>query len=239
MRINTFLTPLNAEELYFTNKVTVVIDVLRATTTIVTALKNKAKEVIPVSSVEFAMKLTGNSFTSHSLLCGERNTIKIEGFSLGNSPLEYTEEFVKGKSIVFFTTNGSKAIVKAKFSESLFILSFLNINAVANKILKLDCDLEILCSGNNGKFSYEDSACAGMLIEAMVEKKQNLVLNDESKICQLIYLKNKRRILKMLKETEHGVKLFNAGFEEDIKFSSQQNIYDIAPVFKAGVIKLD
>ena len=113
MKIRTLLSPLNVEELYFTKKTTVVIDVLRATTTIVTALHNGAKEIIPVSSIEFAMKISGGG---QMLLGGERNAEKIDGFTFGNSPLEYTEEAVKGKSIILFTTNGSKALVRAKFS---------------------------------------------------------------------------------------------------------------------------
>ena len=110
MKTHTLLLPANADELFFTKKNTVVIDVLRATTTIVTALNNGAKEIIPVNSIEFAMKVSGNTFSGHTLLGGERNTKKIEGFALGNSPLEYSPEIVNGKSIVLFTTNGSKAI---------------------------------------------------------------------------------------------------------------------------------
>ena len=119
MKINTLLSPLNVDELYFTNKTTIVIDVLRASTTIITALANGAKEIIPVNSIEFAVKVSGDTFSSLTLLGGERNTKKIDGFALGNSPLEYTEEIVKGKSIVFFTTNGTKAIVKAVMAAML------------------------------------------------------------------------------------------------------------------------
>jgi len=102
MKINTLLTPLSVDDLFFTKKNVVVIDVLRASTTIVTALSNGAKEIIPVGSVEFAMKISGDSFKGHTLLGGERNTKKIEGFALGNSPLEYVKDIVNGKSIGLF-----------------------------------------------------------------------------------------------------------------------------------------
>ena len=121
MKLNVLFSPGNTDDLYFTGKTTVVIDVLRASTTIVEALKNGAKDVIPVATVEFAMKISGGMFGGQTLLCGERNTKKIEGFALGNSPLEYKKEIVSGKSIVFYSTNGTRAIVKAKFSENLFI----------------------------------------------------------------------------------------------------------------------
>jgi len=237
MKINTLLTPLSVDELYFTKKNVVVIDVLRATTTIVTALQNGAKEIIPVSSVEFAMTVSGNSFKGHTLLGGERNTLKIEGFALGNSPLDYKREIIEGKSIVLFTTNGSKAIVKAKYAANLFILSFLNANAVKEKMLETDEDWEILCSGNNGKFSYEDSVCAGMLITLIQNAKEEIILDDSSKTCKIIFDKHKKKLSKMLAETEHGQKLIESGFNEDLDFAAQQNVCDIVPFYQTGVIK--
>jgi len=120
MKINVLFSPVSVNELYFTGKISVVIDALRATTTIITALENGAKEIIPVGTVEFAIKVSGGMFGWQTLLGGERNTKKIEGFALGNSPLEYSSDVVSGKSIVLYTTNGTKAIAKASF-----LLSFL------------------------------------------------------------------------------------------------------------------
>src|SRR4030066_242814 len=168
MKINVLFSPLGADELSFTGRTTVVIDVLRASSTIVAALSNGAKEVVPVGTVEFAVKVSGGIFGGQALLGGERNTKKIEGFALGNSPSEYTKEVVNGKSIVFYSTNGSRAIVKAKYSANLFICSFNNLKALAKHLKKLNEDVIILCSGNNNFFSLEDSVCAGMLISEMV-----------------------------------------------------------------------
>ncbi len=235
MKIRTLLSPLNVEELYFTKKTTVVIDVLRATTTIVTALQNGAKEIIPVSSIEFAMKISGSG---QMLLGGERNAEKIDGFTFGNSPLEYTEEAVKGKSIILFTTNGSKALVKAKFSSNLFVASFNNAKSVVNQVLKENDDLEILCSGNNGMYCMEDSVCAGALIKQIAEVNENIELDDASNTCLILYEKNKRRIKRMLSETDHGKTLIAKGFANDIAYASEENIYDIAPKFMEGVVKI-
>src|SRR5512135_2548557 len=115
MRVNVLFSPVIADELFFTGKTVIVIDVLRASTTIITALQNGAKEIVPVATVEFAVKVSGGMFGGQTLLAGERNTKKIEGFYLGNSPLEFVPEAVSGKSIIHYTTNGTKAIVKAKF----------------------------------------------------------------------------------------------------------------------------
>ncbi|MCB0729418.1 MAG: 2-phosphosulfolactate phosphatase [Ignavibacteriae bacterium] len=237
MKIKTLLSPLNVDDLYFTNKTTVVIDVLRATTTIVTALNNGAKEIIPVGSIEFAIKISGDAFSSLTLLAGERNTKKIEGFALGNSPLEFSNEIVNGKSIVLFTTNGSKAIVKAKYSSRLFITSFLNSASVAKKVNDSE-ELNILCSGNNGLFSFEDSACAGDLIDEILQINENVELDDASKTCHMLFQKNKRSLRKMLSETEHGKKLIEQGFKDDIKYAAQKNIIDLVPQFGKGSIKL-
>ncbi|PID60427.1 MAG: 2-phosphosulfolactate phosphatase [Ignavibacteriae bacterium] len=233
MKVKTIFTHQNIDELFFTKKTVVVIDVLRATSTIVTALNNGAEEIIPVNSIEFAMKV---SSTGHTLLGGERNAQKIDGFVLGNSPLEYVEDIIKGKSIILFTTNGSKAIIKAKFASKLYLSSFLNNHAVAKKISKED-EVVILCSGNNGQFSFEDSVCAGDLIEELILAEVNVELDDSGKVCNLLFRKNKRRISKMLKETEHGKKLIELGFKKDIEYAAQKNIIGIVPYFESGSIK--
>lgn len=237
MKINVLLSPLNAEELYFTGKNCVVIDVLRATSVISTALENGAKEIIPVGSIEFAMKISGNFFGGNRLLAGERNTKKIDGFSLGNSPLEYDKETVEGKSIILFTTNGSKAIVKAKFSELLMTCSFLNINAVADFISKLDKDLEILCAGVNGRFSLEDTICAGKLITEIQQRKENIELTDSSRSSVALFEKFGADVHQMLYETEHGKILIENGFKDDIDACAEVSTINTVPVFKEGVIK--
>ncbi len=235
MKIRTLLSPLNVEELYFTKKTTIVIDVLRATTTIVTALNNGAKEIIPVGSIEFAMKISGSG---QMLLGGERNAEKIDGFTFGNSPIEYTEEAVKGKSIILFTTNGSKALVRAKFSSNLFVASFLNVKAVVKEILRSKENLEILCSGNNGMYCLEDSVCAGMIIKQILEITENVELDDASNTCLILYNKNRKRIKKMLSETDHGKTLIEKGFVEDIVYAAQENIFDIVPKYVDGTVRL-
>ncbi len=237
MKIHTLISPVSVEDLYFAGKTTVVIDVLRATTTIVTALSNGAKEVIPVSTIGFAMKVSGNAFGGKTLLGGERNAKKIEGFPLGNSPLEYSEDIVKDKSIVLFTTNGTKAIVRAKYSDNLYICSFQNINAIAKELAELNNDIEIVCAGSHGMFSLEDSVCAGCLIERIKNYTSDISYSDASKCSVMLYNKFKNDILGMLKESEHGKLLIDYGFENDLEFASQVDVQHIVPVYNSGVIK--
>ncbi len=238
MKLKVIFNPAAVDELYFTGKNSVVIDVLRATSTIVTALDNGAKEVIPVATVEFAVKVSGGMFGGFTLLCGERNIKKVEGFALGNSPLEYIPQVVKGKSIVLFTTNGSKAVLRAKFSANQLICSFLNISAVADKICSGNSDFNILCSGNQNNFSMEDTVCAGKLVSEILLRKENVVLTDTAKASISLNKSFGRSVIKMLSGTEHGSLLIENGFEKDIKYCSKLNTSQSVPFLSGNVIKL-
>jgi 2-phosphosulfolactate phosphatase len=237
MNIHVLLSPLNVDELYFTKKTTVVIDVLRATSVICKALESGAKEIIPVNTVDFAMKISGNADGGQTLLCGERNTKMVEGFNLGNSPNEYVEEKVGGKSIILFTTNGSKAILKAKFSENLFTCSFNNLNRVVEKIVELDVDVEILCAGYNGMFCIEDTVCAGRLIGEIEKLKPGITISDSGKACVVLNNKFGRNIHNMLSECEHGKLLIDNEFSADLEYCSKLNNSTVLPSFSSGVIK--
>lgn len=237
MNIHVLLSPLNVDELYFTNKTTVVIDVLRATSVICKAIEEGAKEIIPVSTVDFAMKISGNAHGGQTLLCGERNTKMVEGFNLGNSPDEYAADTVAGKSIILFTTNGSKAILKAKFSQNLFICSFNNLKTVAKKLIDLNVDVEILCAGSNGMFCIEDTVCAGRLIAEIEKTNSDLSVSDSGKACRVLHSKFGRSVRSMLAECEHGKLLIENGFSADLEYCSKLNNSSVIPFFDGGVIK--
>lgn len=238
MRINILLSPVNVDELYFTKKTVVVIDVLRSSSTIITALSNGAREVVPVGSVEFGMKVSGGMFGGQTLLGGERNTKKIEGFSLGNSPLEYTNEIVNGKSIVLYTTNGTKAIVKSKYADNIFIASYNNLSAIVNYLLKLNNDFEILCSGKNNVFSLEDTVCAGKLVSEIMKLKEDVELSDAAKAAVSLNKNFGKSPLKMLSETEHGQILIQNGFIDDLKLCAKLNSSDVIPYFTNNSLKV-
>ena len=238
MKLDVLFSPVLADELFFTGKTTVVIDILRASTTIVQALANGAKEIVPVGTIEFAVKVSGGMFGGQTLLGGERNTKKVEGFALGNSPSEYTTEVVTGKTIVFYSTNGSRAIVKAKYSSNLFICSFNNIKALAKHLKKLNEDVIILCSGNNNFFSLEDSVCAGMLINELTTGKKKNNLTDASTSALTLFDSFGKDIHKMLCETEHGQLLIKNGYEEDLKACAELNKKDVIPFYSGNAIKV-
>jgi len=238
MKINVILSPANVDELYFSGKTTIVVDVLRAATTIISALMNGAKEVVPVSSVEFAMKASSNMFGGQTLICGERNTKKIDGFNLGNSPSEFTSEVIGGKSIVFFTTNGTKAIVKAKYSDEVLIGSFMNISALAKYLADSNKSFEILCAGRNSSFCLEDTVFAGKLIAEVTSLTEDVELSDSGLAAVSIAKSFGKNLKKMFTESEHGKLLIENGFAEDLKWCAKINTSSGIPVFSSNVIKL-
>lgn len=234
------------DELTLKDKNVVVVDVLRASSTILTALVNGAKEVIPAENVSVAARISKG--LGNSILCGERNGKVIEGFKLGNSPFEYTPENVKSKSLIFSTTNGTVAIAKSKFAKTCVIASFLNLNSVIEHLLAINDDFTIVCSGKLNDYCVEDSVYAGLLISKLFEinNKANYTLLDSGYICyqltkQLIYKNSKpdqHRVLNMFKKSEHGKYLLSLGFDKDLEYCSQINSLNNLPTFKNNIIKL-
>jgi len=242
MKIDVCFDPFELDELELRGKNIVVIDVLRSSTTIVIALNNGAREIIPVESIENAVKISGSLFGDVTLRGGERNGKMIQGFNLGNSPLEYTEATVKGKSIIFCTTNGSVAMYKSRFAQNLAIGSFVNVSTVIEFIKEIQSDFLIVCAGKANtvsNFSLEDTVCAGMIVHKLSAAKDiKLELTDSSLASQALYKTYGKSPLKLMKNTEHGKYLLEIGFLEDIKVAAAIDSYPVLPVLSGNVIKL-
>lgn len=144
----------------------VVIDVLRATSVIATALANGARRVYACESIDSARQLAAQS-PSDSLLCGERGGLPIDGFDLGNSPAEYTPQRVRDQTIVLTTTNGTLALAAADQAEQVLTASFLNFSAVTD-YLSSQSRVVILCAGTNGRITSEDVLLAGAIVETLL-----------------------------------------------------------------------
>ncbi len=237
IKIDVLFSPLLVDELSLRNKNIIIIDVLRASTTIATALYNGAKEVIPVASVESAVKVSGNLFGGAVIRGGERNGKIIEGFNLGNSPLEYTVEAVKGKSIIFCTTNGSPAMVKARYAKNMVIGSFVNMSKVVQFIRDAQEDVVIICAGKQSAFCMEDAVCAGMMIKNITDETE-IQLNDSAVAAQTLYQTSAKSLLKMIKNCNHGQQLTEIGFQGDLKFCAAIDTIPVLPQLIGNVIKL-
>ncbi len=238
MQINLYLTPQQADELALREKTVVMIDVLRSSTTITTALANGARQVIPATSVESAVKISGNLFGDVFLLGGERNGKMIEGFSLGNSPLEYTEERVRGKSIIFSSSNGTQALAKGRHARTLLVCGFVNVSAVAEALQRIGGDLTILCAGNEGSIALEDAVCAGLLMHRIAGWSADTPgLPDGASVALSLYRAFGKSPLKMLQASEHGRHLVGLGFGDDLRVCAGVDSRSVVPSFEGGVLK--
>ena len=238
-KLETLFTPEEIKNTELAGKLVVIIDVLRASSTIVTALANGCRGLIPILSPDKAKKKAQEFQNERVLLGGEREGIKIEGFDLGNSPREYKRELAKGKTIIFSTTNGVKTLEMVKGAHRIIIGSFLNLQAVCDYCTNYKGDISIICAGRKGKFSLEDTACAGMMINSL----KDVFPGDHQEIdanltAQLLYVKFGNNILEILRKSQHGRYLESIGLGEDLKFCSQMDLFHIVPIFRDGIISI-
>ena len=169
MKATVFFTLQEADGAVLQDHTAVVVDVLRASSTIVAALAAGAHAIYPVVSTEEAIKLATSLGREDALLAGERRGLKVEGFDLGNSPREFTPETVGGKRVVMSTTNGTRALVAVAGAERVLVASFLNLSAVAAACADAE-RLAVVCAGREGRFSIDDAVCAGMLLGRLKER---------------------------------------------------------------------
>ncbi len=218
------------------------IDVLRASTTIITAFSNGCKSITPVLEVDDALKLYDKN--NDLILGGERNGLKPENFHLGNSPFDYTKEMVEGRNLIYTTTNGTKALLSSQGAKHILIGAFVNLNAVVNKALFYGDDITILCAGREGAFSLEDAFCAGLMITKMNNSVCNLNIDDGAR-WGYYAVKSMKGVLDELTDgqvytiisnTKHGRYLLSIGLHEDLQFCSRQNRFEIVAEYKDNKI---
>ena len=223
------------------NKITVVIDALRATSTMVTALCHKAIEVIPVAEPAEAVELAKNIGAQECITGGERRGLRIEGFELGNSPLEYTEQRITGKKIILSTTNGTKAVkLAAQGATEVLIGSFLNAQAVIDHLRTVQRDVVIVCAGRGSwGISLEDLACAGWLIAGLQAAGQELALTDAAKTAGYAYQQAMAVGLEQFfRQTDNGRNLIEIGLEPDLAACAAVNSMPILPRYLNGRVAL-
>ena len=243
MNIRVIPTAQQAQGINFGGKTAVVIDVLRATSVVTTALENGASSVIPVATIEEAQHLYAQLDSATTLRGGERHALKIEGFDMGNSPLEYTKERVGGKTLVLTTTNGTNAINNIKGADEVVLACFRNAEAVVNFIFqRLSChdshDVTIVCAGTEGLFSLDDGLCAGMIIDSLRQKTE-VVTDDLGCLLSQFYAQNKHRLPEALSGCFHLNRLISLDFENDIRFCLETNCVSTVPVFDEGRFVLE
>ncbi len=214
--------------------IAVIVDVLRASSTIVTALANGAQAVMPLRSVEEARRK--KRVNPEYVLAGERGGLRPRGFDLGNSPLEYTRERVENKGILLTTSSGTQALATAKEAPATVVGSFLNITAVSYVVKQLSKEEErgitIVLSGKQGKFSLEDFLCGGALVARLREETDRC--SDAACAAHLSYQASEKRLLNTILMGNHAKELVDLGLSEDVRFCCTLDRYVVVPVLKSG-----
>lgn len=235
MRVDVALTPGEVKGA-LGRRAVVVIDVLRATSSMVEALVNGARSILPVAGVDEAVRKADEIGRDAVLLCGERDAEPIHGFHLGNSPAEFTRERVAGKTLVMTTTNGTNALFIGAGGSSCFAGSLLNARAVAQRLVDVGADALLLCSGREGAFALEDALCAGRIARYLRVLAGRLHGNDG--LSAALRLSRAAPSVRTLARTAAGRRLDEIGRRDDIVFCAQENRYDAVPVLDAHRISL-
>jgi 2-phosphosulfolactate phosphatase len=238
MKLDVYLTPGEVTAPALAGRTVVVLDVLRATTTIVQALSVGAKSVFPVGSIEEALRLANNFGRDEVLLAGERRCLPIEGFDLGNSPREFTPEKVAGKILVMTTTNGTAAMTLTVSSARVYIGSLLNLGAIIDELVETEADPVLLCSGRERHFALEDAACAGEFATRLIAARPgDWTLNDGAHAA-LALTREFGTGVPMFELSAGGRGIVEAGLHEDLPFCAQVDLLDIIPVLHERSITL-
>lgn len=233
MHINVCFTPQDYLRHNFAEDHTaVVIDVLRATTTIITALANGCRQFIPVATVEEALLL--KSVYPDALLGGERNALRIADFDLGNSPFEYSPLMVGDKTIIMSTTNGTVALKTAEEAAKVYVGAFVNAAALCNRLAAEGNSVVLLCAGTQGRFSLEDALCAGLIAHRLGAGAR---LGDSALAARAMYQEISRvELVELVTQSSHATHLIKAGFAADVAYCLQSDLLAVVPEFVSGVI---
>ncbi len=239
MKLDVLLTPGELLPGDIAERTVVVIDVLRASSTIVEALASGAKALFPVASIEEALRLANTLGRDEVLLCGERKSLPIEGFDLGNSPGDFNAERVGGKTLVMSTTNGTGAMMAASAASRVVVGSFLNQQAVVDELVRSAAEPVFLCSGRETKFGLEDAVCAGRMAALVMAATPDAdwELNDAA-IAALALSRTHDDLEAMFVRTAAGKQIFEAGLYDDLAFCAQVDRHDVVPVFHDRQISL-
>ena len=213
--------------------IVVIIDVLRATSTIATALYNGAKEIIPIDNVAECIRI-GTELSA--ITAGERDGQVAEGLQYGNSPFEYPAEFIAGKTLVLTTTNGTKLLhmALANGAEEIITGSFPNISTVCNYLMAKNKNVILACAAWKDKVNIEDTLFAGAVVNRL---KQNFTLQcDSSQMAESLYITAKSDLFAFMKERNatHYHRLIKYHLEKDIRYCLTEDGAPSLPIYNDG-----
>ena len=241
MTVETFHSAAEVDSSRMPGVTAVVIDVIRATSTIVEALASGASAVYPTLSSEEAIRMAQTLGREDTLLCGERKGLRIEGFDLGNSPQEFTPERVAGQRLVMSTTNGTRAFLAAEGADRVVAASLTNLSSVSGAIVESP-RIVFVCAGKEGRFSLDDALCAGLIIEQLLDRvgagQSSSVETDDASKAALALARSYEVDAQLLQRTAAGDALVKVGLEADLKRCADVDRHALVPEMKERIIRL-
>ena len=207
------------------------VDILRATSVMVTAMAHGVKSIRPGAQLEEARAYLGKE---NHICAAERGGDMVEGFAFGNSPLSYMNGEVEGKNMVMTTTNGTLAITKSKSADEVLVGAFLNITALADYISKQSKDVIIHCAGWKGKTNMEDTLFAGALVKKLLQTHH--LGCDTPSMALTFYQAVKDKLYETVKDSSHAKRLNGLSIVKDIEFCMKMDKYDIVPKLQGDVL---
>jgi 2-phosphosulfolactate phosphatase len=221
-------------ELYKSDfEICVVIDVLRATTAICTALEYGVKEIIPVATLEEADAYRAKGY----IAAAERNGEIVEGYELGNSPLAYMNPALRGKTVVLTTTNGTYAISKAAEMPVVVIGALVNLDILCHWLIEQHKDVLLLGSGWKEKFNLEDTICAGAIADQLIESRMFKADEDSTVAAKFLYRSARDNMFSFLRASSHRRRLRKLNLNEDVKYCLHPNTVNTIPILHKGVLQ--
>jgi 2-phosphosulfolactate phosphatase len=237
-QVHVHLSPLLAAPETFKGAVVVVIDVLRATTTIVHALAAGCVSVRPCANVEEARELADSLPAGKVLLGGEREGLPLAGFDLGNSPREYTPARCSGLTLVLTTSNGTRALLHAAQAERVLAASFVNYSATCEQLRREARPVHVLCAGDAGTVSLEDTLLAGALVEFFAGR-EDIFLNDAARLAWDCFEHHGRHVEDALRLGAGGARLLSLGYDDDVRAAARVDLFHLTPELRQGPTRLE
>ncbi len=236
MTLDLLFTPAGLTLAEIQGRTVFVIDVLRATTTMCAALSSGAKAILPAAATDEALRLGQTLGSDDVLLAGERNCTRIDGFHLGNSPLEMTEAAVRGKTLILTTTNGTKALLACQGAAAVYPACAGNLSLAAERAreaLERDEPVLVVCAGREGAFSLDDAYAAGRLVSAALGgPSARRGLNDSALAALDLVRRYGERWGRPLRRSRAGRELIRLGFGNDVRDAARQDAYPVLPIFQ-------
>ncbi len=229
-KIETCFSPSLLHLYDFKNSIVVIIDIFRATSTMVTALSNGAKEIIPTDSVAKCIEL--GTQIPNSITAGERDGKIADGLQYGNSPSYFTKDFIENKTLILTTTNGTRLLHQCKDANEIIIGSFLNLESVCQYLINSKKDVLLACASWKDRFNLEDSLFAGAVyhyVQAFFEMNC-----DSTRAAHCLFKHAENNLYEFIQDSSHFLRLSKFGLQYDMEYCCQINKHNMNVIYNDG-----